>query len=206
MQKFLRLVCLYPIIILFFTVTLATGELKSQQKKELNFSKLNIGDILKDFKQNPQKSKLLIKKYKNAIKLNINRTELNEILYKLFSQNSPQPVITRLINIIIKVKIAHLPLEPVINKIKEGLTKGATSSSIISSVSWKAKTLKEAKDILNQAIFKGYPPTQQELTIMMISDFLTLNISKKRIMEVMTRYKTQRNLYELKNLLIIEAG
>ena len=205
MQKSVRIISGCLIIILFIIVSLAAAQPKSPRLEKPNFNKLNIGDILKEFKEDPQKARSLIKKYQSSLKLNIDKSNLNEIIFKLFQKSHSQNVITKLVNIIIKAKIADLPIDPLINKIREGLAKNANSSLILGTLSWKAKTLKEAKDILNQAIFKGYPPVQQEQTITMISDFLAMGISKKGILKLMIKYKTQRDLYELKNLLLIEV-
>ncbi|MFH0926600.1 MAG: hypothetical protein V1872_13380 [bacterium] len=206
MKKKSKLIKRIISISILFMVILIANKSQSDNREEHNFSKLNIGDILKEFEQDPRDSQVIIKKYKTILKLGINRTELNEILYHLFSVQSSPTIIVKILDIIVKVKIANLPVEPIFNKIREGLAKGMSSSLIANAISWKAKTLNDAKDVLEEAIFKGYSPFEQEQTIIMINDFLSLDISKRHILEIMTTYKTQRNLYELKNLLIIEVG
>jgi len=80
--------------------------------------------------------------------------------------------VKKVFDIILETQQEGLPIEPLINKISEGLAKNVEKTIIISAVSTKAENLKKAVGILNEARQEGLQINDGEEIIKILADSL----------------------------------
>ena len=80
--------------------------------------------------------------------------------------------VKKVFDIILETQQEGLPIEPLINKVSEGLAKNVEKTIIISAVSTRAENLKKAVGILNEARQEGLQINDGEEIIKILADSL----------------------------------
>ncbi len=80
--------------------------------------------------------------------------------------------VKKVFDVILDTQQEGLPTEPLINKLNEGFAKDVNKSVIISVISTKAKNLKKANEILNEALQEGLEIDGEEEMVGILADSL----------------------------------
>jgi len=89
--------------------------------------------------------------------------------------------IKKVFDVILETKEDGLPTEPLINKVKEGLSKNINKTIIISVISTKAENLKKADEILNEARQEGLEVDGGEEIVQILADSLENDVPQESL-------------------------
>jgi len=89
--------------------------------------------------------------------------------------------VKKVFDIILETQQEGLPTEPLINKVNEGFAKNVNNSVIISVISTKAKNLKKANEILNEALQEGFEINGEEEMVGILADSLENDVPQESL-------------------------
>src|SRR4030066_1812213 len=89
--------------------------------------------------------------------------------------------VKKVLDILLETESDSLPTESLINKINEGFAKNVNKSVIISVISAKAKNLKKANEILNEALQEGLEINGEEEMVGILADSLENDVPQETL-------------------------
>jgi len=89
--------------------------------------------------------------------------------------------IKKVFDVILETQQDGLPTESLINKLNEGLAKNVNNSEIVSVISTKAKNLKKANEILNEALQEGLEINGEEEMVGILTDSLENDVPQESL-------------------------
>ncbi len=119
-----------------------------------------------------QKNQMLLPTLQKILASGISFEETNEIVEKGVNNSFDAYNMKKILDILQETKEEDLPVEPLINKINEGLAKNVNKTTLISVISKKAENLKKANEILRAAEQEGLKIEDGEEVIRIIGDSL----------------------------------
>jgi len=89
--------------------------------------------------------------------------------------------VKKVFDVILETKQENLPTEPLINKVNEGFAKNVDKTTIISVISTKAKNLKKANEILDEALQDGLEINGEEEMVGILADSLENDVPQESL-------------------------
>jgi hypothetical protein len=120
--------------------------------------------------------------FKESVALGVPEDELAELVAACRAQGMASAEIQRLLGLIAKAKLAGLPHEDLLLKLKEGLAKGASPELIDAALAGKAQTLRRAKTLVDNLLMEGYAAEDYNLAIKMVADALDAGLSPQQVL------------------------
>jgi len=134
---------------------------------------------------------MLFKSTQNLIDAGIIFEEVKNIIKNSVEKSLDAYSVKKVFDVILETQQEGLPAEPLINKINEGLAKNASKVEIISAISKKAKNLKEAHDILNEAKQEGLEINGGEEMVKILADSLENDVPSESLSWLLNRGTTE---------------
>ncbi|GAB4117577.1 MAG: hypothetical protein Kow00103_14360 [Candidatus Caldatribacteriota bacterium] len=119
-----------------------------------------------------QKNQMLLPTLQKALTSGISFAETREIVEKGVNNSFDAYNMKKILDILQETKEEDLPVEPLLNKVNEGLAKNVDKTTLISVISKKAENLKKANEILQEAEQEGLKVEDGEEIIRIIGDSL----------------------------------
>ena len=119
-----------------------------------------------------QKNQMLLPALQKVLDSGISFAETREIVEKGVASSFDAYNMKKVLDILQETKEEDLPVEPIINKVNEGLAKSVDKTTIISVISKKAENLRKANEILREAQQEGVEIKDGEEIIRIIGDSL----------------------------------
>lgn len=128
----------------------------------------------------------LLKEAEEAIQFGISLDDAHEIIQKsLENEGNPYTIIS-LFSLLSNVEKNNLPNSALINKLKEGLAKGASPAKIIVSIREKSENLHFAKYLVEQSFLEEADIREKSEAIEILASSFASNITEDMITDIFT--------------------
>jgi len=117
-------------------------------------------------------SRMILNTAQNLLESGISFEDTKKIIENSLEESFDAYSVKKVFDIILETQQEGLPTEPLINKVNEGFAKNVNKSVIISVISTKAKNLKKANEILNEALQEGLEINGEEEMVGILADSL----------------------------------
>ncbi len=127
---------------------------------------------------------LLREKAADAIRAGVPEGELSAIIQRGVGRGVPAPELARLLEVATEAKRQDLPMGPILDKLKEGLAKGAAPERIAAVASRMAGELAAARDLVRRAEREGVRVEAEEerkRAIEAVADALGRGVSRQEV-------------------------
>jgi len=124
---------------------------------------------------------MLLKSAQNLIESGVLFEDTKIILKSSVEKSLDAYSIKKVFDVILQTQQENLPTEPLINKINEGFAKNINKTIIISVISTKAKNLRKATEILNEARQEGLEINGGEEMVKILADSLENDVPQESL-------------------------
>ena len=124
---------------------------------------------------------MLLKSAQNLIESGILFEDTRGIIENSVEKSLDAYSIKKVFDVILQTQQENLPTEPLINKINEGFAKNINKTIIISVISTKAKNLRKATEILNEARQEGLEINGEEEMVKILADSLENDVPQESL-------------------------
>lgn len=76
----------------------------------------------------------------------------------------------RMLRLVVGAKLAGLPHGDLVNKLREGIAKGASPEVVVTAVEAKARVLRRAKGLVDGLVLEGWPPRDYPIAVQIVAD------------------------------------
>lgn len=129
----------------------------------------------------------LLKEAEEAIQFGISLDDAQDIIQKsLENEGNPYTIIS-LFSLLSDVEKDNLPNSALINKLKEGLAKGASPAKIIVSIREKSENLQFAKYLVEQSFLEETDIREKNEAIEILASSFASNITEDMITDIFTK-------------------
>lgn len=122
--------------------------------------------------------------FKESVALGVPEEELAYLVESCRAQGFASSEIRRMLALIAKAKLAGLPHDDLLLKLREGLAKNAAPELVDAALADKAQTLRKAKSLVDTLLMSGYSTDDYELAIKVVADTLEMGLSRQNILTV----------------------
>ncbi len=133
---------------------------------------------------------LLREKAGDAVRAGVPERELSAIIQRGVGRGVPAPELARLLDVAAEAKRQELPIAPILDKLKEGLAKGAAPERIAAVASRMAGDLATSRDLIRRAEREGVRAAAEEdrkRAIEAVADALGRGVSRQEVEELSRR-------------------
>ena len=128
----------------------------------------------------------LLKEAEEAIQFGVSLDDAQDIIQKsLENEGNPYTIIS-LFSLLSDVEKNNLPNSALINKLKEGLAKGASPAKIIVSIREKSENLQFAKYLVEQSFLEEADIREKNEAIEILASSFSSNISEDMVTDIFT--------------------
>ena len=177
-------------VIFSFTISVFAAETKTETIDEQLEELKNILDSSFEY-SDFQKNRMLLPALRELLVNGISFEDIRKIMENSVEKSLGAYNLKKIFDIILEAQQAGLPIEPLINKVSEGLAKNAERTTIISAVSTKAKNLKKANKILSEARREGLETDDGEEIIIILANSLENDVPSDSLSWLIKKGTTQ---------------
>ena len=177
-------------VIFSFTISVFAAETKTETIDEQLEELKNILDSSFEY-SDFQKNRMLLPALRELLVNGISFEDIRKIMENSVEKSLGAYNLKKIFDIILEAQQAGLPIEPLINKVSEGLAKNVERTTIISAVSTKAKNLKKANKILSEARREGLETDDGEEIIIILANSLENDVPSDSLSWLIKKATTQ---------------
>jgi len=115
--------------------------------------------------------------------LGIDRSEMEEISNTCREAGFTSAEIQRMFNLMVKAKLAGLPHLDLLNKLHEGLAKGAPPEAVGVVLQRRAQALRRAKSIVDTLLVEGWSALDYTIALQQVGDVLEGGVSASEVLK-----------------------
>lgn len=120
--------------------------------------------------------------FRQAVSLGVTERELGRLVEAARRAGFTEGELQRVLRLVAGAKLGGLPHFDLLNKLREGLAKGANPDAIQAALEHKAQSLRRAKGLADSLILEGWATRDYSLTVQMLSDALDAGASASDIL------------------------
>ena len=186
-------------LIIFFIVILISSFSFASEKENIDEQLVQLKDILDSSSTySAFQTTMLLKTAQDLINAGIPFEDTERIIKNSMEKDFNAYSVKNVLDVILENQQEGIPTEPLINKVNEGLAKNADNNTIVSVVSTKAKNLKEANEILNQAREAGLKINGGEEMVKILADSLENDVPQESLTWLLNKGTTEgRSIEEI---------
>ena len=109
---------------------------------------------------------------RQSVALGIPEAELTELVKGCREAGFTSSEVRRVLNLMARAKLAGLPHDDLLNKLREGLAKKARPDAIEKAVEFKAQSLRAAKSLVDSLLAEGHEAPNYSLAVKVVADAL----------------------------------
>ena len=128
----------------------------------------------------------LLKEVEEAIQFGVSLDDAQDIIQKSLENEGNPYTIMSLFSLLSDVEKNNLPNSTLINKLKEGLAKGASPAKIIVSIREKSENLQFAKYLVEQSFLEEADIREKNEAIEILASSFSSNISEDMVTDIFT--------------------
>jgi len=174
-------IMLYSITLLmifsFVSAAFSAGVAAIDEQLEQLRDILNSPSSYSDF----QKNQMLLPALKGILESGVSFEDTRRIIENSVEESFDAYNIKKVFDVILDTQQEGLPTEPLINKVNEGFAKNVDKTTIISVISTKAKNLKKANEILDEALQDGLEINGEEEMVGILADSLENDVPQESL-------------------------
>ena len=106
------------------------------------------------------------------LSLGVSKAELAELLQACRAAGFTEVETRRVLRLVVRAKLAGLPHTVLLNKLREGLAKGASPEAIEGAVERRAQLLRQAKSLTDTLLVEGWSAPDYGFCVEMVADAL----------------------------------
>lgn len=110
--------------------------------------------------------------FRQAVSLGVTERELGRLVESARRAGFTEGELQRVLRLVAGARLGGLPHFDLLNKLREGLAKGANPDAIQAALEHKAQSLRRAKGLADSLILEGWSTRDYSLTVQMLSDAL----------------------------------
>jgi hypothetical protein len=114
--------------------------------------------------------------FRQSVALGIPEAELSELVRHCREANFTAAELRRVLSLMARAKLAGLPHDDLLNKLREGLAKGVTPEAIERAVESKAQTLRRAKSLVDTLLTEGRIAPNYVYALKVVADALEAGV------------------------------
>lgn len=122
--------------------------------------------------------------FKESVALGVPEQDLVDLVATCREQGFTSSEIQRVLALVAKAKLAGLPHEALLDKLREGLAKRAEPEAIDAALSAKAQTLRRAKSVVDDLLMEGWVAVDYAIAIQITAEALETHHRPQKIMAV----------------------
>lgn len=122
--------------------------------------------------------------FRQSVALGVPEGELAALIDKCREQGFTTAEVQRLLALIAKAKLAGLPHDDLLRKLREGLAKNAGPEVVDAALQAKAQTLRRAKTVVDTLLLDEWSAPSYELAVKITADALDYGASVQTILSV----------------------
>jgi hypothetical protein len=122
--------------------------------------------------------------FRQSVALGVPEGELTALIDKCREQGFTTAEVQRLLALIAKAKLAGLPHDDLLRKLREGLAKNAGPEVVDAALQAKAQTLRRAKTVVDTLLLDEWSAPSYELAVKITADALDYGASVQTILSV----------------------
>jgi len=120
--------------------------------------------------------------FRQAVSLGVAEGELDSLVRGCRDAGFTGSEIQRVLRLVAGAKLAGLPHVELLNKLREGLAKGAPPDAVDAALGKKAQSLRKAKGLVDSLIMEGWEAPDYAMAVQMVSDALEGGASPSEIL------------------------
>ena len=164
----------------FFVILSLTISAFSAEKATIDEQLEQLKSIM-DSSYSAFQSRMILNSVQDLLESGISFEDAKEIIENSVEESFDAYSVKKVFEVILETQQEGLPTEPLINKVNEGFAKNANKSMIISVISTKAKNLKKANEILNEALQEGLEINGEEEMLKILADSLENDVPQESL-------------------------
>lgn len=110
--------------------------------------------------------------FRQSVALGIPEAELKDLVDRCLATGFSSAELRRVLNLMARAKLAGLPHDDLLNKLREGLAKGAPPETIERAVESKAQALRRAKSLVDALLAEGRTAPNYGYALKVVADCL----------------------------------
>jgi hypothetical protein len=120
--------------------------------------------------------------FRQSVVLGVPETELADLVATCQGAGLRGEEISRLLALVARAKLAGLPHEDLLNKLREGLAKGAPPEAVQKALEDKARVLRKAKDLVDTLLLEGWVAHSYDFAVKLVGDALEAGASGAEVL------------------------
>lgn len=124
--------------------------------------------------------------YRSALKVGIEGDTLFPLVRSSVRAGFSTLHLERILSLAMQLQLSGLPLDDFVDKVREGVAKGADPEKVVKAAERKALALKKAENLINQILLAGYEIDDSEELLPAVAEALESGTKEKKIRLVIT--------------------
>jgi len=120
--------------------------------------------------------------FRQAVSLGVSDAELGRLVQGCRAAGFTGAEIQRVLRLVTGAKLGGLPHFDLLDKLREGLAKGASPDAIEAALGKKAQSLRKAKGLVDSLIMEGWSAPDYAMAVQMVSDALEAGASPGEVL------------------------
>lgn len=120
--------------------------------------------------------------FHQAVLLGVPEKDLEQLVDACRRRGFTGIEVSRVLSLVARAKLAGLPHADLLNKLREGLAKGAGPEAIVRAMDEKARVLRRAKDLADTLLMEGWSTPDRSFSIQVVADALEAGVSPAEIL------------------------
>jgi hypothetical protein len=126
----------------------------------------------------------IVRAWRGAVNVGINGKRLEGLIGQALSSGMDAKHVIRAVTLLSNTALNGLPVNPVLNKLSEGLAKRVDQDDLIDAIEKRALSLKQARQLLSVLIYEDKPLGDMEFVIVAVGSALERGVDERKIEEI----------------------